>query len=186
MILIKCFPIICWPFQGLRINCLSLALNHTFCMWFWISWGDGLYGLLIWGTTIREITQLDMRYLYCWSICFTWYWTQKTYSSTFYTKHACESFSFLTFQGFFLKAHKGSVYLAPSLGRFHGNQIDHSSAFHLYGAPAANQKARSSQPGLWLVESGSSGSEPDQLRHIAPVVTTTQCRPWQENIPGTE
>ena len=102
MILINCFPI-CWPFQGLRINCLSLALNHTFCMWFWISWGDGLYGLLIWGTTIREITQLDTRYLYCWTVCYLIFNAENVFINT---KHACESFSFLTFQGFFLKAYK--------------------------------------------------------------------------------
>ena len=55
---------------------------------------------------------------------------------------------FLHIPGIFLEAAKALSTWPEALGRFHGNQIDHSSAFHLYGAPAANQKARSSQPGL--------------------------------------
>ena len=152
----------------------ALALIHTFCM---CCGYPGVIGLLVWGGVINETktTEKVIRHLYCQCssklVAKNIHWT--------YLQRGLFSWHSRDFSW-------GSQDLSTwpeALGRFHGNQIDHGSAFHLYGTLSANGRPRSSQRGLWLVQRRQLRLRVRPAPSESPVVTTTWWRVWQEIYP---
>ena len=82
---------------------------------------------------------------------------------------------FLHIPGIFLEAAKALSTWPEALGRFHGNQIDHCTLLSTCTGPSGPMRGLGAVSELcdWLTGTAPALS-PDQLRHIGPVVTTTQ------------